>query len=296
MDKLVKLIEDKQLGEYEINTKLSGHTTFQTGGVVPLLFSPNSIESLQEVLNANTEYKVFILGNGSNLIFSDEMQQLLVIKLNLLNAYKIDKDGVLTAQAGCLMPKLALETVKLGYSGIDFAAGIPGTIGGCVFMNAGAYGVETSNHLIKVKVLKDNQVVEMSKSQIEFSYRHSSFKESDEIILEASFQLEIADKDYLDKLYYERMGKRKLTQPIGEKSAGSVFRNFSDKGAWEVVDQVNLRGFKIGGAMFSDKHCNTIINYDNATSKDIKELITLAQTKAKNELDIDLILEQIIIE
>ncbi len=293
---LVSYIETNKLGTYVEKPLLEKYTTYKTGGVAKLLFEPYNIESLQKFLSFNT-VPVFIIGNGSNLILPDENTDRVILKLTHFSNYEVNEKKILTVQAGVNLPKLAFDCVKRGLVGLDYAAGIPGTIGGAIYMNAGAYGSCIADALIEATVLtRDLKIKVLSNEEMNFSYRYSILHEEKMIVLEAKFQLTEVNQKKLEELYYDRLARRKKSQPIGEASAGSVFRNLDNQGAWEVIDKCGLRGKQIGGAMVSNKHCNTIINVGEATSANIIELIYLIKNIVKEELEVDLKIEQIIVQ
>ena len=196
-----------------------------------------------------------------------------------------------------MINKLALEISKLGYKGLEWASGIPGTIGGCIYNNAGCYGSEISDNLISVTILNDNRVYDLTKDELHFSYRNSLLKGSNKfIILKAKFQLEKGDSKELLELIKERTIKRKESQPLEYPSCGSVFRNPEGNIAGKLIDESNLKGKTVGGATISEKHANFIINKDNATPKDIISLIDIVKKTIKKNYNIDLVLEQEIIK
>ena len=239
------------------------------------------------------------------------------VKLDLLNNYEIDEDNmVLYTECGLYMPIIANKLVKEGYDLFTWAGGLPGEVGGSICGNAEAYKESISDKLIDVKVLIGNEVKTLKKEDIRFGYRTSEFKENkNAVILSARFKLEKGNTEEMLEKMKERAQRRLSTQPLEYPSAGSTFRNPNIKDYKEVfekynipanaegfvsagylIEQSGLKGIKIGGAMVSEKHANFIINVDNATSKDVIDLINLVRTKVKEKYEIDLILEQEIID
>ena len=308
----------KLLGEINFEDQMSNYTTYKTGGLIKYLFRPNTKENLIKGIKILKEEKIkyFILGNGSNIIFQDNYFDGVVIKLDKLNNYEIDEDNlILYAEAGVYLPLLSNKLSKMGYSAFEFASGLPGTIGGSIYGNAEAYKVSISENLIDVDILKDDKVITLKKEDITFEYRTSSFKENkDSIILSARFKLEKEDPNLLMEKIKERTQRRLNTQPLEYPSAGSTFRNphkndyeeifkkynlpVNENGyvpAGYLIEKCGLKGYTIGGAKVSEKHANFIINFENANSKDIIELINYVKEKIKEKYEIDLILEQEII-
>ncbi|MBQ6546996.1 MAG: UDP-N-acetylmuramate dehydrogenase [Bacilli bacterium] len=294
MSELINIINDKALGTYKENVSLKTLTTYKTGGNARLVVYPNSVDSLKEILKYikenNIKFKVF--GNGSNILASSREYEGVIIKLNNLN--KVKQEGnIVEVEAGYNLPLLANNVSKEGYSGLEFACGIPATVGGAVYMNAGAYLSDISKVLIKAEILdEDFNVRTVQNKDLDFSYRHSIFMEKDWIVLKAFFKLEKGDKDQIVALIEDRKNRRLSSQPLEYPSAGSVFRNPEGNYAGKLIEDSNLKGFTHGGGQISDKHANFIINKDNATAEDIKYLMDLAKDKVKDNYGIDLHIEQ----
>lgn len=292
---MVNLIEFlNSLGIVKENVSIKTITSFKIGGISKFVFYPNSINSLKEsiiFLNDNkVDFKVW--GMGSNILASDNDYDGVIIKLDqMLNNLQID-ENIVTVDAGVSLIALAYKTCLLGLSGFEYATGIPGSVGGALYMNAGAYKHDTYEILNRVYVLKNNDFVWMNKDEIQFSYRHTSFCENkDWIILKAEFILKKGDISEIDRIVNDRKQRRTQSQPLNYPSAGSVFRNPTNISAWQVIDDIGLRGKQIGGAMFSEVHSNFIINVDHAKSNDVYELIQLAIRLSKEKLNIDLVPE-----
>jgi UDP-N-acetylmuramate dehydrogenase len=245
---------------------------------------------LNIILEHNIPYKVW--GMGSNILASDDYYSGIIIKLDkLLNKLEINDNSVVVG-AGVNLIALAYKTCLLGYSGFEYATGIPGSVGGALYMNAGAYKHDTYEILKRVLILKNGELVWLNKDEIEFSYRHTSFSDhKDWIILEAEFNLVKGSVSDIQQIVNDRKERRMKSQPLNLPSAGSVFRNPDSISAWQIIDEVGLRGKRIGGAMISDIHSNFIVNIDNAKAQDVLDLIELAKLLVKERTNIDLIPE-----
>ena len=230
---------------------------------------------------------------GSNLIFSDDLYEGVLIKLDEFNDLKIE-DTTITVGAGYSLIKLSLKTANLGLSGLEFAAGIPGTIGGAVYMNAGAYNSDMGYVVQNVKVLTpDLKIVEFENKELNFHYRTSFFKTHPGFIcLEAIIRLEKGSKQAIEEVMKSRLKRRMESQPLEYPSAGSVFRNPEGMFAGQLIEESGLKGKKIGGAMVSEKHANFIINHKNAKSSEIKELIELVHDTVLEKYNVDMRCEQ----
>ena len=236
-----------------------------------------------------------ILGNGSNVILDNYFKGV-IIKLSGLNYVNISKN-IVSVGAGAMMGSLAINTINENLTGLEWAINIPGTIGGSVVNNAGAYNSEMFDNLVSIKVLNKNlEVEEILKENIVYSYRHTNIKDLGFIVLEATFLLDDGDVEYSKEIIKDRCERRKSSQPLDMPSAGSVFRNPEGDFAGRLIEAVGLKGKKVGGAEVSNKHANFIVNTGNATSNDIKNLIKLIKDEVKKEFKIDLVLEQEIID
>ena len=292
LEEIINLLEND--GDIKENVSLKTLTTLKVGGISKYVFYPKDVTSLKKALTLfkenNINYKIF--GNGSNIIPSDKIYDGFIIKLSSLNNLKIN-DEVIEVEAGYSLMKLAKEVIKLGLSGLEWANGIPGTIGGAVYMNAGAYKQDMSFVLEKITALDENMnIVTLNKDELDFSYRHSRLMEENLICLSATLKLEKKDISLIVEVVNKRKEKRMETQPLEYPSAGSVFRNPFNDFAGRLVEECNLKGKQIGGAMISLKHANFIINKDNATGKDVLDLINLAKKEVKEKFNIELKQEQ----
>ena len=294
MKGLINLIEEKSLGTYKENVSLKTLTTYKTGGTAKLLVFPDSVDSLKEILKYikenNIKFKVF--GNGSNILASSREYDGVIIKLTNLRNFT-QKGENIEVEAGYNFALLANTLSKEGYSGLEFACGIPATVGGAVYMNAGAYLSDVSKVLVKVEFLDENlELKTLENKDLSFSYRHSIFMNKDWIILKAYFKLKKDNKDEIIALINDRKRRRIESQPLEYPSAGSVFRNPEGNYAGKLIEDSNLKGFVHGGGQISDKHANFIINKNNATAEDIKYLMDLAQSTVEKNYGIKLRVEQ----
>lgn len=279
------------------DVNLKNYNTYKIEAKCDYLIDVLSIQGLIDLLaylkNNNISY--MILGNGSNVILDNYFKGV-IIKLSGLNYVNISKNTV-SVGAGAMMGSLATNTINENLTGLEWAINIPGTIGGSVVNNAGAYNSEMFDNLVSVKVLNKNlEVEEILKENIIYSYRHTNIKDLGLIVLEATFLLDDGDMEYSKEIIKDRCERRKNSQPLDMPSAGSVFRNPDGDFAGRLIEAVGLKGRKVGGAEVSNKHANFIVNTGNATSNDIKNLIKLIKDEVKKEFDIDLVLEQEIID
>ena len=295
MELIKEFIEKNNIGKYEENVSLAKHTTYRVGGNAKIFVYPKNKEKLINLLNflKNNKIKYKILGNGSNTLFSDKEYDGVIIKLDCFDNIKYFRNTV-TAEAGVNLIKLSNQTVKKGLAGLEFATGIPGTVGGAVYMNAGAYKSDMGYITKSAKVLTPNlEVIVMTNKELDFHYRTSFLqKNKDYICLEATFELRKNDKNLLLEIEEERKKRRIESQPLEYPSAGSVFRNPENLFAGKLIEDLGYKGYSIGGAKVSEKHANFIINYNNATSKDIKDLIEFIKKEVKEKYDVDLKVEQ----
>ncbi len=288
----------KQFGELLENVNLKKYNTYKIGGIAKYLIKPYDIInliSLIDYLNINN-LKYFILGRGSNVILPDEDYEGVVILLEKLNNIEFINDYVIV-ESGCNLNMFVNTIINKNLSGLENLYGIPGTIGGAIVQNAGCYGTTISDYLESVTYLENGKVYELKKDECNFNYRNSLFKnDKNKIILSSKFKLKSGNKDEMMEFIKDNMLKRKNNQPLEYPNAGSVFRNPLNNSAGKLIEDSNLKGYNINGAYISDKHANFIINKNNATSKDIKELIEYIKNTIKKNNDIELILEQEIIK
>ena len=296
---MIEEIKKLNIGSVLENVDIKEYTTYHVGGKALGMVFPNDVYCLIKLLeylkNNNIKYKV--IGRGSNLIFSSNTYNGILINLDKFDNLEI-KGNEITVGAGFQLIKLATRLSRIGYTGIEFATGIPGSVGGAVFMNAGAYKSDMGYIVKSVKVLTpDLKVKELTNYDMHFHYRTSFIqKNPDYICLEATLILSRGNADEIMQLIADRKKRRVESQPLEYPSAGSVFRNPEGDYAGRLIEEIGYKGKQIGGAMVSTKHANFIINYNNATGEDVKELINEIKDKVKEKYNIDLKVEQEFVE
>ena len=277
---------------------LNKYNTYHIDGITKYLVSPLSINDLVEVIKILDENKVpyFILGNGSNVVLSSKKFEGAIIRLNNIAGIAIHPElSRAYAEAGAMFPKLVMESIEKGLTGLEFAGGIPGTIGGSIYSNAGAYNACIMDYVESVTVLNKEtyEIEELEHEDITYSYRNTMFKEEKKyIVLSAKFYLKPGEKANSLAILEDRKRRRLESQPLEYPSAGSVFRNPDGDFAGRIIEECNLKGTSIGGAEVSEKHANFIINKDNATSDDVYELINLVHDTVLEKTTVDLKIEQ----
>ena len=263
------------------NEPMKNYTTFKTGGNADILVSPNCFEELSFVLEfcKNNKIKPFILGNGSNLLVKDKGIEGVVIHLGKdFEDITLVDDTTIVCLAGTNLMKLCRFAYENALTGLEFAYGIPGSVGGGCYMNAGAYGGELKDVLYKCDHISfDGTVGSYENEELKLSYRTSAYKDSDLIITKAYFKLEKGDQSQIKEKMDDFMSRRKSKQPLEYPSAGSTFKRPEGYFAGKLIEDCGLKGAFVGGAQVSEKHCGFIINKDNATSTDIIKLIALVQ-------------------
>ncbi len=296
---ILKDIRDLNVGEVLADVDIREYTTYHAGGHALGLVIPFDVEGLIILLKYLRENHVKhkILGKGSNLIFSDEKYDGILIKLDALNDLEV-KGREVYVGAGYPLTKLAVRLSRLGYTGLEFATGIPGTVGGAIYMNAGAYKSDMGYIVKSVKVLTPRyRVMEMNNYDMHFHYRSSFLQQNkDYICLGATLILQRGDPDEIMQLIEDRKRRRIESQPLEYPSAGSVFRNPEGDYAGRLIEECGYKGYSIGGAEVSSKHANFIINKGNASGNDIKKLILEIQSKVKEKYGIELKIEQEFVE
>lgn len=279
-------------GDVECNVPLAKHTTFRIGGDCAYYVYPKNEICLLEMIEICHKHRLpyRIFGKGSNLLCSDDRYEGVVICLDrYLNEIYFEKEGTCIAQAGCSIILLAHEAMKRSFTGLEFASGIPGTLGGALYMNAGAYRSSISDVLTQVYVYRNGRCEWMDAADLAYGYRQSRFQqERDWVILAGRLQLEKGDQSEIMALMDSRRQRRMAAQPLDKPSAGSTFRNPENASAWELIDKIGYRGKVIGGAAVSEKHPNFIVNEKQASAEDVMRLICEIQTKVKEQFGIEL--------
>lgn len=273
------------------NEPMKRHTTFRVGGEAACLIRISSIEQLEILIPffRKLEIPYFILGNGSNLLVSDSGYPGMVLQLRDSFSKMTAEGRLLRVQAGALMSQAAGFAWENGLSGMEFASGIPGTIGGGVVMNAGAYGGEMKQIVKQVTVLsKQGEIMELTNETMEFGYRTSVIKNRSFIVLEVLFELTEGKKEEILAKMEELGEKRKEKQPLAFPSAGSTFKRPDGYYAGKLIMDAGLRGYSIGGAKVSEKHCGFVVNTGNATANDVAEVIQEVKNRVKEKFGVTL--------
>ena len=293
IETVISQINNKTASLCLMNESLKKHTTYRIGGPADLMIFPKSKQDLIKVIEIINENKIqlTILGSGSNVLVSDNGIRGAVISLkNSLKQIEVD-DNILYAECGTMLGKIVKHAVKNNLIGLENLNGVPGTLGGALIMNAGAWGGEISENLIHVEVINlKSEIQKIQKKDLNFSYRQSSFNK-DDILLSAKFNLQKADKDVIKENFIEAQSGRKKSQPLNKKSAGSLFKNPKNNSAGKLLDEAGLKGFSIGDAKISEKHANFFINDGDASSRDMLMLIKKAHKEVKDKFNVNLSLE-----
>ncbi len=280
-------------GDYSSDKSFKQLTTIKMGGEIAHYIEPYGVDDLKEIIKFLKENLIDfkVLGNGSNLICGSDYYDGVVISLKHFDNYEIQNTSIYV-EAGLLAPYLANKLANEGLSGLEFASGIPGTIGGLIYMNAGAYKKEMADIVKEVVVLKNNEVVTMSKDELKFFYRHSIFMDHPHwLIIAAYLEMEEKDTEEIKSLMKDRLDRRKETQPLDRPSAGSCFRNPNNDFAWKLIDSIGYRGYKKNGIEVSNKHSNFILNVDNGNGEDYLEVARDIQDKVMKKCGVKLIME-----
>ena len=286
-----KLIQITDENRVLTDEPMKKHTTFHIGGNADYFVMPNKASEVAEVVKLCKEEGIpfYVLGNGSNLLVSDKGYRGVIIQIyKEMNDIRVE-GTIVTAQAGALLSKIGSVALADSLTGFEFAAGIPGTVGGAVVMNAGAYGGEMKDILLSVTVLTpDGAVLTLYNKELELGYRTSIIAKKDYIVLEAKYKLERGEKDVIREKMDELKVKRVTKQPLEMPSAGSTFKRPEGYFAGKLIQDAGLRGFQVGGAQVSEKHCGFVVNTGDATAADVMSLIEQVAEKVKQEFGVQL--------
>ena len=277
MNEIIAELQALNIGKVKENELLASHTTIKIGGPADLFIEPASIDELKKVMNVIKKYhlKWRAIGRGSNLLVSDKGIEGVVIKLGHGLDHLEINDTEITVGGGHSLVSLSTLISRKGLSGLEFASGIPGSVGGAVYMNAGAHGSDISKVLTKAHILfNDGSMEWLSNEEMEFSYRTSILqKKRPGIVVEAVFQLSAGERNEIVSIMQKNKDYRKVTQPWNYPCAGSIFRNPLPNYAGKLIEEAGLKGYRIGGAEISEMHGNFIVNAGNATADDVLALI-----------------------
>ena len=287
LQELNKVLKEEQI---QLQEPMSRHTTFRVGGPADIYVLPQ-INQVKEVLQlcSTFDIPICIKGNGSNLLVGDKGIRGVVLELGK-NAADISVVGNhITAEAGAILGAVAKKALEQSLTGLESAAGIPGTVGGAVVMNAGAYGWEMKDSLVKVTVLtRELEVKELTSEELELSYRHSNVLDNGYVVLKAEFALTPGNQEEIQAAMEDYRQRRQDKQPLNYPSAGSTFKRPEGNFAGKLIQDAGLRGFQVGGAQVSEKHCGFVVNKENATAADIMSLISQVQEKVRDQFGVTL--------
>ena len=268
------------------------HTTFQIGGPVAVMAFPNSPEQVGEILKIARRYEItpMILGAGSNILAPDEGLDTVVIELRTaMNRVEERSKGEFEAQAGAAMARLATFAMERGYTGLEFAHGIPGTVGGGVYMNAGAYGGEMCQVVTGVTAMdRAGNLLDIPADKLDLSYRHSRFMNEDLVFLSVRVKLEKGDREEIRAKMAELMTRRRTSQPLELPSAGSTFKRPATGYAAAMIEAAGLKGLRVGDAQVSEKHAGFVVNRGRATCKDVLRLMEQVQDRVEQDTGVRL--------
>ncbi len=274
-----------------LQESMASHTTFRIGGLADCFMQLENTEQLIKVRKYLSQVGVpfFVLGNGSNLLVSDEGFRGVILQIGpKMNRVTVE-GSVIVAQAGASMAQIARTAMEHELTGMEFASGIPGTIGGGVVMNAGAYGGELSRIVTQVNVVNsEGEIMELDNETMEFGYRTSTIRNNSFTVTEVILRLEKGDRQQIRERMEELAARRREKQPLEYPSAGSTFKRPAGHYAGQLIMEAGLRGFQCGGAKVSDKHCGFVINTGNATAEDVRKLIREVQARVKDQFNVDL--------
>lgn len=276
--------------DIKIDVPMKKYTSFKVGGNADLFITPKRYEDVKKIIDLckSNNINYYIVGNGSNLLVKDGGLRGVVIKLSKLNNITVNGEKI-TAQGGASLGAVSLKSRDESLTGLEFACGIPGTIGGAVAMNAGAYNGEIVDIIDNVLVMDNNgQIFTLRRDELELGYRTSAILKHNYIVLEANFKLQKGEHDKIAGRISDLMKRRREKQPLEYPSAGSTFKRPDGHFAAKLIQDSGLKGTQMGGAQVSDKHSGFIINKENATAKDILDLIHFVQKTVKDKFDVEL--------
>ena len=271
---------------------MKAHCSFRTGGPAAAFLVPEDEETMLRLLAVLSENKApfYILGNGTNVVFCDESLPYFIISTENLQGISMTEEGYISAQAGAALSRVATFAYENSLTGMEFASGIPGSAGGGVLMNAGAYGGELKDIILSVRCCQrdGSSVRELSGEDCDFRYRHSIFQSGEYVVLSTVFRLEKGEKNSIAAKMKELNARRREKQPLDLPSAGSAFKRPEGYYAAALIEQCGLKGTSVGGAQVSEKHAGFIVNTGKATSADLKALLTLVSNTVKEKTGIEL--------
>lgn len=290
-------LENLKSSEIKKDEPMKKHTSFKIGGNADIFIKISDLDDLKNILKFINENKInfTIVGNGSNILVKDNGIRGIVVKLDFkkIDIKKDDNKAIVTVGAGVSLGLLAQKLLKESIGGFEFASGIPGTIGGAVRMNAGAYGGEFKDIVISTKCIDiTGNIIDLTNKEQDFSYRHSAFMNNNLIIIQSKLMLDIQEnQDEIKQKMDENLNSRKSKQPINMPNAGSTFKRGSDFITAKLIDECGLKGYTIGGAQISDVHAGFVVNTGNATAEDVLSLVDYVKNKVYEKFKKEIQLE-----
>lgn len=288
---LLNRLKGMELGEIKENALMKYYTTLKIGGPADIIIEPNTIDQIKKIINISNETNtpLTIIGNGSNLLVRDKgLRGIVVILKDNFSNIKIE-ENIVIAQAGATLRNTAIKSFEHALTGMEAVSGIPGTVGGAIIMNAGAYGTEMKDIVKNVVCMdRDGNIHNYNNKEMDFSYRHSTASEKNLIVLEVSFELKSGNHDEIIESFKDFDYKRSSRQPLDKNSAGSTFKRPEGYFASKLIDEAGLRGYTVGNAMVSEKHAGFLINIDNSTCENMLKLISDVQKIVYDKFKVEL--------
>ena len=291
-------LQSEIAGQVRFDEPMSAHTSFHIGGPADALVIPAEAEDIRKILRIAKEEQspLTVVGNGSNLLVRDKGIRGIVLKLGNALKHWEQKDDIFVFESGVSLAQCCRIIAEAGYTGMEFAVGIPGSLGGAVFMNAGAYDGEMKNCVVSVQVMtRSGEIKTLDSDELQFSYRHSVLQGSDDIVLEVTLQVKKGDKAAILAKMDDFSQRRISKQPLDIPSAGSTFKRPEGRFVGQMVEQSGLKGCRIGGAEVSVKHAGFIVNVDHATAADVLKLIEYIRKKILEDYNVTLVPEVLVL-
>ena len=291
-------LQSEIAGQVRFDEPMSAHTSFHIGGPADALVIPAEAEDIRKILRIAKEEQspLTVVGNGSNLLVRDKGIRGIVLKLGNALKHWEQKDDIFVFESGVSLAQCCRIIAEAGYTGMEFAVGIPGSLGGAVFMNAGAYDGEMKNCVVSVQVMtRSGEIKTLDSDELQFSYRHSVLQGSDDIVLEVTLQVKKGDKAAILAKIDDFSQRRISKQPLDIPSAGSTFKRPEGRFVGQMVEQSGLKGCRIGGAEVSVKHAGFIVNVDHATAADVLKLIEYIRKKILEDYNVTLVPEVLVL-
>ena len=288
---ILNKLKENGIVKIKENVLMRDYTTMKIGGPADVLIEPNSIDQIQKIINIakETNTPLTIIGNGSNLLVRDKGIRGIVVVLKDEFSKITVKENILTAQSGATLRAAAIESFEKKLTGMEAVSGIPGTVGGAIIMNAGAYGTEMKDIVKNVVCIdRDGNIQNFNNEEMDFSYRHSTASEKDLIVLEVSFELKPGKYEKIIEDFKEYDNKRSSRQPLDKNSAGSTFKRPEGYFASKLIDDAGLRGYRVGNAMVSEKHAGFLINIEDSTCENMLHLIEDVQKRVYDKYKVKL--------